>query len=484
MGSKVPYGSEQERPLSNVAKSLWEGLWQKVIDPFDPRVIMPTDDQDINGLLSDSLGAYGKVLAYGLDTLEEAFSVQICSGVLDQFEKAKAAASHLSEEARRKTPVLLTVGGEDWQVSPMGAKGGVRFWLTTDWCQVKIRPGQSWGVSIRYSSEALWSYGPDELVARARLWLSRVVEAMPITPEEDWTRVSEVHFATDIYSETFSDEMGPELWESVVAPAGVKAFPIGDCSKLTDAEIKQRIQSSMEERPQDFFAAVRAGMTTESLSCFAAGGKMQTLTVGYRKPCEIQVYDKGREIREASGKEWMLDLWERTGYWARPDDGATPKDVWRIEVRLRGDWMRDRGVVTYRDWLERRKYLLVEALSSRRLTRPNADSNRSRWPAHEMWQLVAAVIGYCDKLAPLGRRFLDTAKQRGRQMIQQAVGCIRAAVVVLTGDYCNSEFRRILNGSTDEDLTILGIKSHDLKQEAKISELIERYRYIPRCSHM
>lgn len=493
MGSKVPYGVEKERSLTDAASSLWAALWQHTADPFDPRSAFADRRGALADLLPDALGGYGKVLAHGLDTLEECFSLNLLPAVLEELEKAKAAAAERSEAARSDVPVLAKIGGEEWQVSPRGAKGGVRYWLNSDWCAVKIRPGQSWGISVRYSSQALWEYDAEELRARALLWLGKVAAkldgdqgesgrpGLPDSPLEQWCRLSEVHYAVDLESERLTDEMQPELWRAVVAPASVKAFGIGKVDHLTDAELVDLAAQALRDRPEEMAAALRAGVLPEDLSAYAAGGAMQTMTIGFRRPLEIQIYDKGREIREASGKEWMLDLWEGSG-WQRPEDGSRPQHCWRTEVRVRGEWMRDRGVVTWLDWLERGQRLLVEALSSRRLTRPTADSNRSRWPAHELWQIVACVVGYCDQLAPLGRRFLDTAKQRAKQMLQQAIGNIRAAAVVLRGDYRFDDVHGLLYGSPDEEMTLLGIWQRDQEQEAKVTELIERYRYIPRAA--
>lgn len=498
MGSKVPYGVEKERSLTDAARSLWASLWQHVADPFEPSAAYHHRLGALADALPGGLAAYGQVLAHGIDTLEECFSLQLLPEVLEEMESAKAVAAERSDAARADTPVLLKVGGEEWQVSPRGAKGGVKYWLTSDWCTVKIRPGQSWGISIRYTSEALWSYSKAELLARSELFLSKVAmkldgeedrqagaprAGLPDAPLETWCRLSEIHYAVDICSQRLTDEMQPELWRAVVAPAGVKTFGIGAVDKLSDVELVEALSDALRTRPAEICAAMRGGMSWQDLSAFAAGGSMQTMTIGFRRPLEIQVYDKGREIREASGKEWMLDLWEAGGHWKRPEDGSRPEHCWRIEIRIRGEWMRDRGVVTWDDWRQRGQQLLIEALSSRRLTRPAAgDSNRSRWPAHELWQIAACVIGYCRDLAPLGRRFLDTAKQRAKQMLQQAVGSVRAACVVLRGDWRYDDMHQILYGSPDEEMTLLGTWRRDQEQEAKLRELVERYRYIPRMA--
>jgi|GEM_PF-825501 len=456
MGSKVPFGVSIYREFPAVARSLWEG--------------------DGAG---GSLDGFGKLLATGYDTIEECFNVGLPARLLDALEAAKAAAQ------AAESKVLLRLHGEELQVSPNGGRGGVRYWLESDWCTIKVRVNAAWGVSIRYSAEALWSYGVEELRARALLWLRDATE-LPrqgdaIAPAELWQRVTEAHFAVDVHAPSMSEAMGPELWRAVVAPAGVKTFPIGRVDQLTDADLKAAIEEAMATRPRQFFDAVRAGIQPEQLSCFASGGKVQTLTIGYRRALEIQIYDKGREIREASGKEWMLDLWEASGNWQRPADGSRPLDVWRTEVRVRGEWMRDRGVLTWADWEEHAQALLIEALASRRLTLPTSDSNRSRWPAHPLWKLVAHGVGFCDRLVPLGRRFLDTAGQRAAQMVQQTVGCLRAAVVLLDGAWSEERFFDLLYRPA-ETFGVVGVMRGDRSARRKIDELIERYRFVPRAA--
>lgn len=428
------------RPLSDAGLSLWEG-WSEGLEPFGDFL---TGERP-------KLAGFGTVLAAGWDTIEEAFAVQLRDGLGNLLDGAKAAA------AERDTPVLVELAGERFQVSPRGAKGGVRWWLNHELFSVKIRPGNQWSVSVRLSAGGLWTVGVEQLRHKVLKWVETAFR-VPVDPEgrpmhpDFWQRISEAHFAVDVHAESFTGEMVPGLIAAVVAPKGVKS----------------RCMAGVDEAP-------------ELVDAWCSGGKLQTLTIGPRRPLEIQVYDKGREIHEASGKSWMLDLWERAG-WERPDEGR-PVDVWRVEVRMRTEWLRDRGVVHFRDLQDARRHLVAEALSTRRLTRPlAADSNRSRWPAHELWKVVAWAVGKIDTLPPLGRRLTERGETLLGQLVTQALGVLRAATVLRCGDWDEGTFRRLLFEYAEEEGPSVmklfeGLKD-DEKHLKRVDALIERYRHV------
>ena len=117
------------------------------------------------------------------------------------------------------------------------------------------------------------------------------------------------------------------------------------------------------------------------------GGRIQTLTFG-RGDVVLRVYDKVAEIEQQSHKTWLYPLW-----------GGVCEDVWRIEWQVRKALLRQFGIRTLQSLFERQgdvlRYLVTEHTT---LRVPTADSNRSRWPLHPLWQDLQRRIAEFDSL--------------------------------------------------------------------------------------
>ena len=107
-------------------------------------------------------------------------------------------------------------------------------------------------------------------------------------------------------------------------------------------------------------------------------GELQSIQFG-TSDIVVRVYDKVAEIEQASAKHWMFDLW------------GTNSGVFRIEFQIRTEALGKAGIETVE---QMRAYLpglirhLAKAHTSLRI--PNADSNRSRWPMHPLWDSLIA----------------------------------------------------------------------------------------------
>jgi hypothetical protein len=102
--------------------------------------------------------------------------------------------------------------------------------------------------------------------------------------------------------------------------------------------------------------------------------KVQTFTFG-EGDLGLTVYNKCEEIVEKSHKVWFYELW-------RMDE-----NVWRIEWRVRKEWLRRFGIRTFEDLKERQGDLLRVLVNDHTTLRIQSDdSNRSRWPLHPLWQ--------------------------------------------------------------------------------------------------
>jgi len=306
-------------------------------------------------------------VAKGLDTVAEAFDVEIGPEIEKLLVGAKDAAAGLCEVNGK---ALIAIGSEDFQMSAKGGKG-IRFWLSNDDLTLMIRPfGMDFPVTVRYSAPGLWEHGYIALRERAE----RAILFLGKYRREDFHRLSEIHVAFDMYSPQFSDEMKPEILNKFILPSGVKGVP--------------NLGRENEGKNEAWFRMNR----------------IETYTISRGKPLEVQIYDKGREITEASGKTWMFDVWEKSGQWTRDQERPMQKHIWRVELRMRSDFLKDRGILTMSDFVTKEKELTSEVILTRRLTEPAGDTNRSRWPLHWFWSALYRFAGEAEYGAPLGRK--------------------------------------------------------------------------------
>jgi len=129
-------------------------------------------------------------------------------------------------------------------------------------------------------------------------------------------------------------------------------------------------------------------------------GLIQTFTLG-KGDIVLRVYDKVAEIGQESGKVWFFELWGREDH------------VWRIEWQVRKPVLRRFGIRTIDD-LEDLQGCLLKFLAEGHdtLRCPTADSNRSRWPLHPLWQDLQ------DRIRTL--HTLNTRRIDGEELVLEA----------------------------------------------------------------
>lgn len=373
---------------------------------------------------------YATLIASGFDTVVETFDLIVPENVYEEMEMVRADA----EASDQTKPVFRSVafGGETIQLSSRRPKGG-KFFLQNDDFQLTFRaPGMEWNVSVRFSSGGLWEYGWEALRGRVLAMLAR--ETKPRT--DDWQRLTEVHFAFDFYSPKFTAEMVPALLSQVVCHSSTK--------KTGDAKTP-----------------------AYHLETWGRGVYLETLTIGKRCPCEIQVYDKGKEITEVSGKTWMVKIWEKQGFFP-PDDKIL--DVWRLEVRMRGDFLKNRKANTLDGFKPAFKHLVSEALVTRRLCVVTSDSNRARWPMHQLWAAAYRGVGAHTAAPIIGHTTTEAPAAIEQRLLKAAAGLQRNLTILRFGDYDADEAAKVANQVTE---MIEDDKDHD----KKVQNTIERYKY-------
>jgi hypothetical protein len=108
------------------------------------------------------------------------------------------------------------------------------------------------------------------------------------------------------------------------------------------------------------------------------------LSIGSKSALQVELYDKSKEISDTNGKTWFYALW------ARGHDGQLfDRDVWRLEIRMSGDYLKERNVRRSHELMAQRGELIREAVTKKRLTVPStSDAQRWRWPLHPLWSVT------------------------------------------------------------------------------------------------
>lgn len=344
---------------------------------------------------------YAVFLCANLDWWQEALNMLVPVSLYEAMTEAKARAIELDE--RRKATSPFTLGGERFEVQAVGSRGK-EFLLSNDDIRIEFgSPNIEWSITWRATAAALWEYGIHDLRQRVYTLLDKA-GVRPRRMDERWVSLTRVDYAFDFWSPTFTIEMRPELVRSLVAPAEVKW---------------------------------RADMMGRSTSPTESSVRAQTLTFGSKKGCQVQVYDKTTEIVEASGKEWMLEIWgERGGYWP----AEKPADVWRLEVRMAGDWLKSRTDKDPEKFFEHQWQLIADGLFNRRLTVENpGDRNRSRWPLHPLYSLAILEIENPQEFVPVGHKVTKRRDELMHMLVANAAGTMRSALVLEHGGTITEE---------------------------------------------
>jgi hypothetical protein len=340
--------------------------------------------------------SYARLVAQGWDTVQEAFCLKPFPAFIDQLTAWQAAAADIGDSLEGK--FLIDLNGQQFAMAAVGAKGGFKFRIECDDFLIFIgSPKRDWTISVRYLSAGLWEHG-------LRALRSRVLDALQghaAAKDDDIVRTSRADWCFDFYSPQFSDDYTRTLAGDVVAHSSVKrndhmGFP-------------------------------------ETIDSWMLGNRGETLTIGKKSGVQIQIYNKTKEISDMSGKTWMFAIWVEglEGEW--PWDGP-PTDVWRLEVRFSGNFLKDRNIRRPAQLDDNLPALVTEALLNRRLTVPNGDSHRERWPLHPLWERALREFS-TDKILPIGRQVTGRREALYHNATGQIAGAMRAAAVLGFKDY-------------------------------------------------
>lgn len=234
----------------------------------------------------------------------------------------------------RRDPAVVAVGNAEFLLHPYGSASGYPLVLTGPAFKIECGEFNKPSFFVTYRSEALWRESAAQLQAGFLDWAQSAGLAV-VRPES----VSRIDWAFDYH------------------------LPVLDFDELHFVSVAAKDSKHRE------------------------GGRIQTLTFG-RGEVVLRVYDKVAEIEQESHKTWLFALW-----------GGVCEDVWRIEWQVRKALLRQFGIRTLESLFERQGDVLRHLVTEHTTLRvPTADSNRSRWPLHPLWEDLQRRIAELDAL--------------------------------------------------------------------------------------
>jgi len=382
---------------------------------------------------------YAFLICHNFDWWQEALNLTVPATLWQRMEQAKAEARELDDS--NKASVSFTFGGEKFELQAYGLRSK-EFVLINDDIRLEIGrtdTAMEWTFGWRATAAGLWEHGVDAL--RKRVYaMCEHAGCRPRVENQPWIKLTRADYAFDYWAPGFTPEMEPGITDRFVLPPGVKGH--GNFYLKSPKKGQYRAQ-------------------------------LETFTIGKKGGLEIQIYDKLTEIREASGKDWMLEVWADHGY-QPPGD---PADVWRVEVRMAGEWLKARTEKDPEKFLNLMWQLIAEGLQSRRLVLPQeTDSNRSRWPVHPLWSLAIEAVGDPAVFVPVGRKITGRRSEITKKFQTAIAGYIRTHAVVEHGvNFSEDELMALARRAADEALA-------DKEHRRKIARTQGRYEFVDEAS--
>lgn len=319
----------------------------------------------------------------GEDTIDFGWLVHWDQGRLAELGKRLDACQKSAQGIELAGSFVDLPGGIRGQVRPAGRRVGdvyYKYVIVANGMEVSLmdRPepfGETPNVLIHIGATPLMLLGPEESYKRIR----GMIEACGATIQRE--KVSRVDACLDLPG------------------VGVEEF----VRSVWDLRYVRRAKRA------DFH---RDGLT------------LTGVTVGRASPILLRIYDKVAECKGSLKWDYML---------ACRYEGEEPTEATRIEYQIRRRVLKELGIETLADWLNKRANIL-EYLTSEwfRLTDVPVDrANSQRFGPSELWQTVAQGFlawagSVWDKAKRVRRRALDVS-----QLKAQALGCFSSVAGVL-----------------------------------------------------
>ncbi|WP_065326382.1 hypothetical protein [Tritonibacter mobilis] len=292
------------------------------------------------------------ILHSGFDGLKFTVETDIPPALRTALAEAKAQAIQTNAETVLEFgSVALSVrrtGGSAFSAHT-GEYGAEWYFLDPE-----NRPANNPGITVDFRALLLATGGLDAAEKHFRDCMA----AFGITYAEHILRVTRVDYAIDFLAPWFEPDR-----EALVVPPGTR---VQEHTGIAETETH------------------------------ATGARVTGLRAGAVANRQLIIYDKRQEVMQ-KGKLGWLTIWND----ARAQLNRPPLDlaergssqVWRFELRMGAKQLRNRWEM--RSWQDLRDMVgdaYSEFCEKIRYTCPTTDSNRARWPTHELWHQVSNVI--------------------------------------------------------------------------------------------
>ncbi|MEL6362546.1 MAG: hypothetical protein AAFR21_15820 [Pseudomonadota bacterium] len=377
---------------------------------------------------------YARLIAWGWDTIQEAYPHRPDGNLEKSLQEAKKKAG----EARASGDgvYVMDLYGEAFQMHASAAKGFSYRFQTDDIIYLVKTGNCDWAVSVRYSAAGLWEHGWDALQAQAREFIDSMFERH----SDAAAVISRADYAFDFFSPAFTNE-----------------FTLANLSNL--------------------FVCHSSSKVRWNSNIIGTSRKDQTVTIGSPARLQISVYDKAAEINEMSGKTWMEEVWAQTTQGEVLYDTVKPSDVWRLEVRMGSQYLKnriaDRGnckaIETFK---KHHRKLITDALMRVRMTALDGEACIRNRPMHPLWTLALAHIADgTEELLPIGRRVTGRRSKLLSMAEAQIAGAVRSAAVLAEGQGTSENLDIILARAKEVALA-------DPNAAKKVTEALHRYEFV------
>jgi hypothetical protein len=308
-----------------------------------------------------------KLIYCNFDKLEISYQGAVPAPMLKELAEAKAKAK------REDVEQVLTIGNLSVQVKPNGAKGGYEYSFSTGGTGaiVAIKNNtqpKNYNLRISISSACLATKGIGGALEHIRDICNglgaRGVNIQQNQKQEPFDTLVESVARVDYCVDVLANGFMPSHERIVAHSRSQRKF------YKPESEFVQR------------------------------GNHIESVTIGKMPNKQVCVYDKTREI-VAKGKNYWRDIWAQQPYMLGKD--GTPNitigendTVWRFEVRVGKDALRNASIVTLGDMQRLLPSLYDKILDETRLASAEATGdNPSRWPVHPLWELFRQQSAQC-----------------------------------------------------------------------------------------
>lgn len=378
-----------------------------------------------------------EILHTGFDGLRFTVMTDIPTDLRAELAAAKG------EAVKRNADVPLERGGMTFAVR---RSGGMAFSVHTgeygaEWyfLDPENRPANNPGVTVDFRAFLLATGG----LAAAEAHFRECMAALGIRYVETQLRVSRVDFAVDILAPWFEPDI-----EALILP------------------------------PRTGVSTVRENDTVEIHS---TGTRITSLRAGRVANRQLAIYDKRAQVIASHKLGWRV-IWNETRVAAGKPlldlTDRTQSQVWRFELRMGSKQLRGRWAM--RSWADLNAMIgdaFADFCKRVRYCIPTADSNRARWPTHELWDTVTDVVhrDLSDMRSGVLPDDVKTAnrEEHKRMLDGQALGLqvSRAAAEGVAGEDVEAFFARHVQTLKQRS------REHPVPVDERLEKAAGRYRF-------